>query len=67
MRSTDIPSERKRAKSAMAKVATIPQGTNFHRDRKESLHQSAVAPRAEPSRHGANQWTGGRRDKRKHR
>ena len=33
--------------------------------KKTLMRQSAVAPRAEPSTHGANQWTGGRRNKRK--
>lgn len=33
--------------------------------KKALLRQGAVAPRAEPSTHGANQWTSGRRDKRK--
>jgi hypothetical protein len=37
------------------------------RAKKVRMHQSAVAPRVEPSKRGAKQWVGGRRDKRRYR
>jgi hypothetical protein len=35
--------------------------------KKVLMRQSAVAPRAEPSRRGANQWVSGRKNRRKYR
>jgi hypothetical protein len=67
MRTKDIARERRHPRAATSPTASRSQGVNFHRDRKAAMHQSGVAPRAEPSTHGANQWTSGRRNKRKHR
>jgi hypothetical protein len=48
--------------------ATSQRGANAPLQKKKQLmRQSAVAPRAEPSRRGAKQWTAGRRDRRKYR
>ncbi|MBA3687071.1 MAG: hypothetical protein H0W72_17770 [Planctomycetes bacterium] len=53
--------------ASAGKGAKAAKGAIVDRDQKASMFRPGPAPRVEPSTRGANQWTSGRRDKRKSR